>query len=232
MGNARSQRSIYGLLVGLLIAAPTSAPAATITPISGFRSVSVSINNDGFFSDSRTGPISGPWSDEVEITRPLNFNGMPVGSMTCLASQQSNVGAQSIVSTGRVIVNFVGNGAPVIGQAQSLLDIRFTLDSATPFSLQMLSTDPVPFDGRIDVALFTSSDQFITSARPELPGPTFGQLAAGQYHIVSTIFGFANPPRAGQSDFNYSWAFIVPTPTAAPLTALGLLILTRRRRST
>jgi|GEM_PF-3563444 len=113
--------------------------SATITPISGSRALSVNVVNETGGGTGASGPLSGRWDNQVTITRPLSREGVVRGSMTCYAEQHSNITPQSIVDNGVVRMTMVeGEGVTVTGIAQSRINLRFTIDHATPFSLQLI----------------------------------------------------------------------------------------------
>lgn len=217
--------SLYALLA-------THAAAATITPISGTRGVVVGIFNETGGGDSRSGPISGPWEGQVSITRPLSREGVAVGTMTCIAEQRSNIAAQSITDSGRIAIDAIVNGATVVGQAQSRINLTFSIDTETEFMLRLFEPIAAPFDGMTLVAVFRDSDgSQVRAVNDRIPGPAFGTLQPGIYRIETSMYHFFQPPRAANGDTNYSWAFIIPTPTTAPVASLGFLIIARRHRS-
>lgn len=220
-------------LVSLCVFPAAWVMGATITPTSGSRAVGVNVINETGGGNGATGALTGRWDSSISITRPVSREGVVIGTMTCHAEQHSNITSQSIVDNGFVqMTRTESEGATVAGIAQSLISIRFTIDQATPYSLQLFQPGiGITFSGTAQVFIFRDSGgSSISGVDVLVPGPATGILQPGAYRLETTMRIFATLPRGGPGEFFHAWSFNIPSPAhAAPLATMFMLVPRRRR---
>ncbi|HMN41641.1 MAG TPA: hypothetical protein PKE29_12405, partial [Phycisphaerales bacterium] len=126
--------------------------------------------------------------------------------------------------SGQVIVSQGFNGTT---RQESLFNLTFHVDTATPYSMAVFLLDgSVPSNSRLGLGLFVAGSitEFDFLDYPFTQFRT-GQLAPGNYRLTSTVDGFDSP-----SNFGFSWYFSLPAPSTAPILGAGLLLAARRRR--